>query len=500
MRLRGAFFMGGKIIMIIQPVILCGGSGTRLWPLSREYYPKQLLALCGDHSLLQETVLRLDGVEGEAREIGLANPLVISNEAHRFLVAEQLRELNVHADKIILEPVGRNTAPALSLAALAAVEKGEDPLLLVMPADHIIKDKSSFHAALRCGAALADKDWLVTFGVVPTAPETGYGYIKKGQAIDDGGASQIAQFVEKPDADTATSYLDSGEYLWNSGMFMMKASVWLKATSQYCSGIADSVKDAYDNGKEDSDFYRVDKAAFEACVSDSIDYAVMERIVAGESGSELKGAVVPLDAEWSDVGAWDSLWAVSDHDEKGNVIKGDVHSYNTKNSLLMSSHRLVAAAGLEDIIVVETADAVMVAAKDHAQDVKKLVESVKASGLTQHQTHRKVFRPWGCYESIDNGERFQVKRITVAPKSSLSLQMHHHRAEHWIVVKGTAKVTRGEEVILVSENESTYIPLGVKHRLENPGSIPLELIEVQSGSYLGEDDIVRFDDVYGRVE
>ncbi len=504
------FYFAANIfkMMMIQPVILCGGSGTRLWPLSREHYPKQLLALCGEHSLLQETVLRLKGLENQStssgKEVSLGKPLIISNEEHRFLVAEQLRKIETPTEKIILEPVGRNTAPALTLAALAGVQQGGDPLLLVMPADHIIKNKEVFHQVLVQGAELADANHLVTFGVVPSAPETGYGYIKQGKKTS-GSASLIEQFVEKPDYDTAVEYLESGQFLWNSGMFMMKASVWLKAINNFQQEIASASKLAFDKGKGDADFYRIDKVAFEACASDSIDYAVMEKITTshshpeGEGREVLKSAVVPLDAEWSDVGSWDSLWAVSEQDKDGNVIKGDVYTYNTKNSLVISEHRLVTTAGLEDIIVVETADAVMVTTKDHAQHVKKLVESVKTGGHTQHQAHRKVYRPWGCYESVDSGDRFQVKRITVNPKASLSLQMHHHRAEHWVVAKGTAKVTRGEEVILVSENESTYIPLGVKHRLENPGAIPLELIEVQSGSYLGEDDIVRFDDEYGRV-
>ena len=490
--------------MMIQPVVLCGGSGTRLWPLSREHYPKQLLALCGEHSLLQETVLRLKGLESQktssGKEVLLGKPLIISNEEHRFLVAEQLRQADTPTAKIVLEPIGRNTAPALTLAALAAVQQGDDPLLLVMPADHIIKNKDAFHQALMQGAELADVNHLVTFGVVPSAPETGYGYIKQGKNIN-GSASLIEQFVEKPDYDTAVEYLESGRFLWNSGMFMMKASVWLEAINRFQPEIACSSKQAFDNGNEDADFYRIDKAAFETCASDSIDYAVMEKITtSSQSEAALKSAVVPLDAEWSDVGSWDSLWTVSEQDENGNVLKGDVYTYNTKNSLVLSEHRLVTTAGLEDIIVVETADAVMVTTKDHAQHVKKLVESVKSNGHTQHQTHRKVYRPWGCYESVDSGKRFQVKRITVNPGASLSLQMHHHRAEHWVVVKGTAQVTKGEEVVLLTENESTYIPIGVSHRLENPGKLPLELIEVQSGSYLGEDDIVRYDDIYGRSD
>ncbi len=497
--------------MMIQPVVLCGGSGTRLWPLSREHYPKQLLALCGENSLLQETALRLKGLENQSTSSGkgvsLGKPLIISNEEHRFLVAEQLRQVDTPTEKIILEPVGRNTAPALTLAALAAAQQDDDPLLLVMPADHIIKNKEAFHQALIQGAELADSNHLVTFGIVPAAPETGYGYIKQGKSINSS-AFLIEQFVEKPDYDTAVKYLESGQFLWNSGMFMMKTSLWLEAINSFQPQIASSSKQAFDEGNEDADFYRIDKTAFEACASDSIDYAVMEKITishslpeeANQGGGALKSAVVPLDAEWSDVGSWDSLWTVSQQDDDGNVIKGNVYTYNTKNSLVLSEHRLVTTAGLEDIIVVETADAVMVTTKDHAQHVKKLVESVKANGHTQHQTHRKVYRPWGCYESVDSGDRFQVKRITVNPGASLSLQMHHHRAEHWVVVKGTAQVTKGREIILLAENESTYIPVGTQHRLENPGKLPLEIIEVQSGSYLGEDDIVRYDDIYGRSD
>jgi mannose-1-phosphate guanylyltransferase/mannose-6-phosphate isomerase len=496
-----AFFIGA-FLMLIQPVILSGGSGTRLWPLSREHYPKQLIALCGAHSLLQETVLRLDGLEEKVPDSNdkfeIMAPLIVANEEHRFLIAEQLRQINKLFGKIILEPVGRNTAPALTLAALAADKSGNDPILLVMPADHVIQNVAAFQQSIMQGARLANDNYLVTFGIVPDAPETGYGYIKKGNAID-GDANQIAQFVEKPDQATAEEYLQSGQYLWNSGMFMMKASVWLAAIKQHQNKIAVVCQDAFEKGREDIDFYRVDHNTFEVCPSDSIDYAVMEKLTeSSQDEADLKSAVIPLDAQWSDVGSWSSLWAVSDHDQDGNVIKGDVFTHNTRNSLVISEHRLLATAGLDDMIVVETADAVMVAAKDHAQDVKKLVESLKTDERSQYKSHRKVYRPWGCYESIDGGDRFQVKRITVKPNASLSLQMHHHRAEHWVVVRGTARVTSGDKQLLLSENQSTYIPVGVKHRLENPGTIPLELIEVQSGSYLGEDDIVRFEDDYGR--
>ena len=495
--------------MEIQPVILSGGSGTRLWPLSREHYPKQLIALCGENSLLQDTVLRLEGLGDKAAQSGesisVLAPLIVANEEHRFLVAEQVRQVNQSFEKIILEPIGRNTAPALTLAALAAIKNEADPILLVMPADHLVKKVDAFQKVLTQGAQLADSGNLVTFGIVPNTPETGYGYIKKGAETSNDGFF-INQFVEKPNKETAETYLKSSQYLWNSGIFMMKASVWLKAIDHFQPDIASHCKKAFAEGSDDVDFYRVDKSTFESCPSDSIDYAVMEKLtdssphdLAGEGEQKnISSAVIPLDVEWSDVGSWSSLWEVSDQTKNGNVIKGDVYTCNTTNSLLISEHRLLATAGLNDVIVVETADAVMVASKDHAQDVKKLVESLKGDERTQFQSHRKVYRPWGYYESIDVGERFQVKRITVNPGASLSLQMHHHRAEHWVVVKGTAKVTRGEETLLISENESTYIPLGVKHRLENPGAIPLELVEVQSGSYLGEDDIVRFDDKYNR--
>ena len=489
--------------MEIQPVILSGGSGTRLWPLSREHYPKQLIALCGENSLLQDTILRLDGLETKVSQntssISVKYPLIVANEEHRFLIAEQIRQIDKQFDKIILEPTGRNTAPALTLAALAANKNGEDPILLVMPADHVVQNVDAFQNALIKGAQLAENSSLVTFGIVPQVAEIGYGYIKKGTALG-GSACLVERFVEKPDKQTAEKYLQSGQYLWNSGMFMMRASIWLQAINTHDPAIADACREAFEAGSDDVDFYRVDKQHFNACSSDSIDYAVMEKIVSTNEQAEqsIVGAMVPLDAAWSDVGSWSSLWEVSLHDEGGNVIQGDVFAHDTKNSLLISEYRILATAGLEDMIVVETADAVMVAHKDNAQDVKKLVELVKKDGRSQHQTHRKVYRPWGCYESIDVGERFQVKRITVNPGASLSLQMHHHRAEHWVVVKGTAKVTCGDKQLLIAENQSTYIPIGEKHRLENPGAIPLELIEVQSGSYLGEDDIVRFDDIYGR--
>jgi mannose-1-phosphate guanylyltransferase / mannose-6-phosphate isomerase len=489
----------------VQPVVLSGGSGTRLWPLSREKYPKQLLPLIGDDSLLQATVRRTEGIGAE-----LAPPMVVCNEEYRFVIAEQLRLMG-KPGTIVLEPMGRNTAPALTLAALAAMaDTPHDPVLLVMPADHVIVDTRAFEAAVRDGAALAAKGMVVTFGITPDAPETGYGYIQGGGALVEDGSTHatarlIARFVEKPDLKTAQAYLDEGSYLWNSGIFMMKASVWLAAIGQCRPDVLAACTAAWTEVSRDGDFARVGKQAFSECPSDSIDYAVMERITsarrdkaqAGDTGLPL-GIVIPLQAGWSDVGAWDALWKVLDKDPQGNVAQGDVMMHDSHDTLALSDGRLIACVGVRDLIVVETADAILVAHKDRTQDVKKIVDTLKSRGRTEGQTHRKVFRPWGWYDSVDAGARFQVKRIVVKPGGTLSLQMHHHRAEHWIVVSGTAKVTRGEESFLVSENESTYIPLGTTHRLENPGRVQLEMIEVQSGTYLGEDDIVRLEDVYGR--
>ncbi len=470
-------------------MILSGGSGSRLWPLSREHYPKQLLPLVCEQTLLQQTALRLNGLQG------VADPLFICNEDHRFLVAEQIRQIGKACAGILLEPVGRNTAPAVTLAALALSNGGTDAVMLVMPADHVIQDDAVFCHAVTRGARLAADDHLVTFGIVPHLPETGYGYIKKAEAIgtsqvDGDAAYRVGAFVEKPDIATARRYVDSGEYLWNSGIFMMRASVWLQEITRHRPEIAEACALAYQQGKEDADFYRVDKSAFSVCPGDSIDYAVMEKTD--------RAVVVPLDAGWSDIGAWSSLWEISPRDSDGNVIQGDVETHSTRNALLISQHRLVAVIGLDDIIVVETADAVLVAHKSSSQDVKEIVNRLKKNRRDEYKTHRKVYRPWGSYEGVDAGARFQVKRIIVNPGAALSLQMHHHRAEHWIVVKGTARVTRADEVFIISENQSTFIPLGTKHRLENPGAIPLEMIEVQSGSYLGEDDIVRFEDRYNR--
>ena len=476
----------------IQPVILSGGSGSRLWPLSRSMYPKQLLPLVTEKTMLQETALRLSGLS-----VDVLPPIIVCNEEHRFFVAEQMRELGIKNPQIILEPVGRNTAPALTLAALATQEKSSDAVMLVMPADHVIDDIETFHEIVKQGILLALDNYLVTFGIEPNAPETGYGYIKTGAQIKDS-ACLIERFVEKPDAIKAQAYLDSGDYLWNSGLFMMTAISWLHEIESLNKDIFTASTKAYENAVVDNDFYRIDREAFEASPSDSIDYAVMEKTAGTNATTKHKAAVIPLNAGWSDVGVWSTLWEVGDKDKQGNVTKGDVSLHDTENSLLYSSERYIAAVGLKDTIVVETADAILVANKNNAQDVKKVVEALKAQNRDEYQNHRLVFRPWGSYECIDRGKRYQAKRITVNPGAALSLQLHHHRAEHWIVVSGTAQVTRGEEVFLVTENESTYIPLGTKHRLENKGAIPLEMIEVQSGSYLGEDDIVRFEDIYGR--
>lgn len=471
-------------------MILSGGSGTRLWPLSREQYPKQLLPLVGEESLLQATARRLDGLSPAAE------PLVVCNEEHRFVVAEQMRGLGREA-AILLEPVGRNTAPALTLAALWALRSG-DPVLVVMPADHVILDAGAFRDAVQRAATLAEAGMAVTFGITPDCPETGYGYIQRGTAL--GGTSNafaLARFVEKPDRSTAQGYLDSGDYLWNSGIFVVKASVWRSAIGVCRPDILAACESAAAGWKADGDFVRVAAEAFATCPSDSIDYAVMERITAGVAGLPA-AAVIPIDAGWSDVGAWDSLWKVVPKDADGNACRGDVMLYDSTDTLALAESRLLACVGVHDLVVIETPDAVLVAHKDHTQDVKKIAERLKREARGEAHSHRKVHRPWGWYDGIDSGERFQVKRIVVKPGATLSLQMHHHRAEHWIVVRGTARVTRGDETLLVSENESTFIPLGTKHRLENPGKVPLEMIEVQSGSYLGEDDIVRFEDNYGR--
>ena len=481
--------------MSLQPVILSGGAGTRLWPLSREAHPKQFLPLVGDRSLLQATVRRLDGLadpEGD-RAIPLAAPIVVCNEQHRFLVVDQLAAEGRKAAAVILEPAGRNTAPALTLAALAAVADGGDPVLIAMPADHVIADAAAFRSAVAIGYRLAQAGAVVTFGIVPDAPATGFGYLRKGEALPD--SFRLAAFVEKPDEQTACRYLDSGAYLWNSGIFVLRAQHWLDLIGRYRPDILEACRLAQGAGARDLDFFRPDAEQFRNCPSESIDYAVMEPYAAQE-GADAR--VIPLDVGWSDVGAWASLWEVSNHDAAGNAIHGDVYTHDAHGNLLNAQHRLVAAVGVNDLVVVETADAVLVADKARAQDVKMVTDFLKLAGRSESRYHRCVHRPWGTYEPVDSGDRFQVKRITVKPGASLSLQMHHHRAEHWIVVRGTARVTRGEDVFLLSENESTYIPIGVSHRLENPGVIPLEIVEVQSGPYLGEDDIVRFEDRYRR--
>ncbi|MDD2925216.1 mannose-1-phosphate guanylyltransferase/mannose-6-phosphate isomerase [Rhodoferax sp.] len=485
--------------VLLQPVVLSGGSGTRLWPLSREKYPKQLLHLIGQDSLLQATIRRLDGVQG----VTLAEPMVVCNEEYRFVIAEQLRLLG-HNGTIVLEPFGKNTAPALTIAALTAAQNNADPVLLGMPADHVITDVTAFQQAVSQGAMLAATGAVVTFGITPDAPETGYGYIQAGPLFDtSAGASSaqlIARFVEKPDQATAQTYLDAGNYSWNSGLFMMRASVWLTAMAQCRPDILAACQAAWDGRRVDGEFVRIDKDAFARCPSDSIDYAVMERIAtaAAPASALPPGVVLPLSAGWSDVGAWDALWQVLPKDEYGNVAQGDVMLQDCANTLALSNSRLVACVGVSDLVVVETADAILVSHKDKTQEVKKIVDRLRTNQRPEGNIHRKVFRPWGWYDGVDAGERFQVKRIVVKPGGTLSLQMHHHRAEHWIVVSGTAKVTKGDENFLLSENQSTFIPLGTTHRLENPGRVELEMIEVQSGSYLGEDDIVRFEDVYGR--
>ncbi len=465
------------------PVILSGGSGTRLWPLSRERYPKQFLPLASEKTMVQETVARLEGIDG------LKPPIAVCNEDHRFMMAEQLREIDAIPSAIILEPVGRNTAPAVAIAALAA--ESPDDLLLILPADHVIENVEAFQTAVCQAKTMAENGVLVTFGIVPTGPETGYGYIKRGVQTGDS-AFNVARFVEKPDRDTALRYVDSGEYYWNSGMFMFKAKSFLDELEKLNPEMLTACRKAYAGAKVDMDFFRLDKEAFSKCPADSIDYAVMERTD--------KAVMIPLDANWNDVGSWSALWDVVEKDEYGNAVKGDVLTFDTNGSFLYAQNKLVAAIGVQDLVVVETDDAVMVAPKDRVQEVKEVVAQLKESNRREAENHRKVYRPWGHYDSVDTGERHQTKRIVVKPHAKLSLQKHHHRAEHWIIVKGTALVTKGDEKILLSENESIYIPLGTVHCLENPGVIPLEMVEVQSGSYLGEDDIIRLDDEYGRIE
>lgn len=471
---------------LICPVILSGGSGSRLWPMSRAGYPKQFLPLATESSMLQDTVSRVGNPEL------FKQPLMICNEEHRFIVADQLRTLGITPKKILLEPVGRNTAPAVAIAALTLLKHQEDALMLVLPSDHVILNQSAFMAAVEAAKRAAQSGRLITFGIDPEKPETGYGYIQRGDALENcEGSYDLRRFVEKPDEETAKEYIASGEYYWNSGIFLLSARQYIDELLCHQPEIVSACEQALDNAEEDLHFSRLAAEAFAACPSDSIDYAVMEKTS--------QAAVVPVNMSWNDLGAWSSLWDIEDKDEAGNATRGDVVLHNTRNSYVHSEHALVAVTGVDNLIVVATDDAVLVANREQAQDVKKIVEKLKADGRDEHNVHTTVHRPWGHYRGIDLGDRYQVKRITVKSGERLSLQMHHHRAEHWIVVKGTAKVTNGDESFLLRENESTYIPMGEVHRLENPGKVDLELIEVQSGGYLGEDDIVRFEDGYGRA-
>ena len=470
---------------MLIPVVLSGGSGTRLWPLSRELYPKQLLPLVGRGTMLQETLSRLDGV------MEVSTPIVVCNEQHRFLVAEQLRQIKVQSRAIVLEPVGRNTAPAVAIAALSALATtagNEDPVLLVLPADHVILNIKAFQAAVQVGMKAAQAGKLVTFGIVPDKPETGYGYIKRGEG--KGPEFPVAQFVEKPNATKAAEYIATGQYYWNSGMFMFRARTLQDELRAYAPDILDACTGAFTHAKHDLDFTRLAVDEFTACPSNSIDYAVMEKTA--------HAVVVPLDAGWNDVGSWSALHEAIPGDANKNVCIGDVIVDDSHGNYIHSTSRLVATVGLNDHVVVETKDAVLVARKDKVQDVKNIVNALKKQGRDETLMHREVYRPWGSYDRIDSGERFQVKRLSVNPGQSMSLQMHHHRAEHWVVVSGTARITCDDKTFLLEENQSTYIPVGAKHRIENPGKIALHIIEVQSGSYLGEDDITRFEDVYGR--
>lgn len=469
----------------IVPVILSGGSGSRLWPLSRKALPKQLLALAGERTMIQETAAR-------AMDKDFAAPLVIAGQEHRFLIAEQLRAAGIAHGGIILEPVGRNTAPAAAIAALRIAEDDADALILLMPSDHVVADRAAFHAAVTVAARAADAGALVTFGIQPTGPETGYGYIKSAAPLKDApGAFAIERFVEKPDCAAAEGYLASGDYYWNSGMFLFRAGVFLDELARLQPRMLDACKDALAHAHRDMDFIRLGEPAFVACPSDSIDYAVMEHAK--------NAVVVPVEMGWNDVGSWQSLWDIAERDGDGNALSGDVVTEQSRNSYLRSEGPLLAAVGVDDLVVVATKDAVLVSHRGASQDVKKIVDKLEAAGRDSHVLHAVVHRPWGTYESLDSGPNFQVKHIMVKPDAKLSLQMHHHRAEHWIVVDGTALVTCDDRQFVLKANESTYIPLGARHRLENPGKVPLDLIEVQSGSYLGEDDIVRFEDTYGRV-
>ena len=474
----------------VQPVILCGGSGTRLWPLSRAGFPKQFLCLTGADSLFQQAAKRLMGLGTD--HIQVSDPLVVTGEDHRFLATEQLREIGISPTAALLEPVARNTAPALTLAALAAVENGDDPVLVVTPADQTVADASAFNGAMHEAICQAAEGAIVILGVTPDRPETGYGYIQA--VVAPTPTLVVERFVEKPNEATARQYLAEGGYYWNAGMFVLKASVWLQAIECFRPDIAATTRAAWARRSTDAAFVRPGAAEFADIPSDSIDYAVMERC----PGSRFPIRMVPLDAGWSDLGAWDAVWSVLPKDAQGNVQVGDVLATDSSNTLVHASSRLVALVGVQNLVVVETPDAVLVADRSRSQDVKHIVNALQQQKREEHTLHRKVHRPWGWYDSIDEGNRFKVKRIQVKPKASLSLQKHHHRAEHWVVVSGTAEITCGDKKLLLTENQSTYIPLGEVHRLANPGTIPLEIIEVQSGSYLGEDDIVRLEDNYGR--
>lgn len=466
------------------PVILCGGSGTRLWPLSRETYPKQFLRLLGEESLLQQTMQRLRTIDG------MGTPLLVCNESSRFIAAEQLREIGIEDAQIMLEPMRRNTAPAIAVAALHAIAQGEDPVLLVLPSDHVLKDHAAFSRAIQTAREAAEQGNLVTFGITPLGPETGYGYIRAGDSAP-GQAQPVLQFVEKPDRVTAERYLASGNYYWNSGMFVFRASRYLEELTRYQPEMVAACRKAVELAQKDIDFIRLDSQAYAASPDNAIDYAVMERTE--------RACVVAMEAGWSDIGSWASVWEVADKDTDNNATQGDVMLQDCEDCLVHGTTRLITAVGMRNTVIVETADALLIMDTERAQDTKKLVEKLTKTKRSEASQHREVSRPWGSYDSIGNGKRFQVKRITVKPGAKLSLQMHHHRAEHWVVVKGTAKITNGEQDYLLTENQSTYIPVGVVHSLENPGKIPLELIEIQSGAYLGEDDIVRLEDRYGRT-
>lgn len=470
---------------MLIPLILSGGSGTRLWPISRRNLPKQFLSLAGSDTLFQQTVRRAMALSD------VSPPVVVASDDHRFLAAEQLQAMGVVGAAILLEPVARNTAPAIAVGAMEAIKRDPEALILVLPADHLIGDDASFSDAVARARPLAEKDWLVTFGIRPDRAETGFGYIMRGEALNSE-SYRVARFVEKPSLDVAESYVASGDYDWNSGMFLFRAARYLAELAEVAPTMLVAAKESFSKANSDLDFIRLDAPSFEKAPADSIDYAVMEKTA--------HAAVVPVSCEWSDIGSWDALWLAANKDANGNHFEGDVMAIDTKGSLIRSHDRhMVATIGLDDIVIVTTPDATLVARRDASQDVKKIVERLKAAGRSEHDLHRVVRRPWGSYDSLESGDRFQVKRIVVKPGAALSLQMHHHRAEHWIVVKGVAEVTCDDKVFLLAENQSTYLPLGSRHRLRNPGKLPVELIEVQSGAYLGEDDIVRFDDVYGRT-